>query len=850
MFNDNSKVFNVDIDKEMRKSFLEYSMSVIVARALPDVRDGMKPVHRRIIYTMNDSKNTYDKPYRKCAYTVGEVLGKYHPHGDASVYDALVRLAQKFSLRYPLIDGHGNFGSIDGDPPAAYRYTEARMSKIAGEMLTDIEKETIPYTTNYDDKLKEPVVLPSRFPNLLVNGSVGIAVGMATNIPPHNLGEVIDAIDLVMDNPDCTLDEIMEHIKGPDFPTGGIIMGRAGIRAAYATGRGKITLRANTTIEEIKGRQCIIVHEIPYMVNKARLVESMANLVKDKRIDGVHFIRDESGREGMRIVVELKKDAIPQIVLNKLFSYTQLQDTVGVIMLALVDGEPKVLTLKQTIEQYIKFQVEVIRRRIEYDLKKAKHRAHILEGLVIAADNIDEVVEICKTSENIPHSKQRLQERFNLTEIQAEAIVQMTLGKLTGLERQKILDELDELMKKIEELEAILADENKVHQIIKDELAEIRRKYSDDRRTQIETVSGEVDIEDLIPVEDCVVTYTNIGYIKRMPVDVYKTQRRGGRGVSGMKQREEDFVNEMFICSTHDNILFITNKGIMYKLKCYEVPEGSKSSRGVNAVNLLPLSEDEKIAAMIKTSDFDEGKYVVMVTKNGKIKRTALSAYKNVRKNGLIAIGLDDGDEIAGVRMTEGSAQLFVATRNGMAIRLEEEKIRSMSRSAHGVKAIKLRDGDYVVSMARVREGASLLTVTDKGYGKRTELDAYRIQNRGGFGLLNYKTGEEKGYVCGIKVVDETDDIILISNDGIIIRIRCADVRIMGRYATGVKVMKVAEESRVVSFTRAEHDEEAEVETVDQPSEEEIAQDMANAQAEELENNTVEETEEPENSEE
>lgn len=850
MFNDNSKVFNVDIDKEMRKSFLEYSMSVIVARALPDVRDGMKPVHRRIIYTMNDSKNTYDKPYRKCAYTVGEVLGKYHPHGDASVYDALVRLAQKFSLRYPLIDGHGNFGSIDGDPPAAYRYTEARMSKIAGEMLTDIEKETIPYTTNYDDKLKEPVVLPSRFPNLLVNGSVGIAVGMATNIPPHNLGEVIDAIDLVMDNPDCTLDEIMEHIKGPDFPTGGIIMGRAGIRAAYATGRGKITLRANTTIEEIKGRQCIIVHEIPYMVNKARLVESMANLVKDKRIDGVHFIRDESGREGMRIVVELKKDAIPQIVLNKLFSYTQLQDTVGVIMLALVDGEPKVLTLKQTIEQYIKFQVEVIRRRTEYDLKKAKHRAHILEGLVIAADNIDEVVEICKTSENIPHSKQRLQERFNLTEIQAEAIVQMTLGKLTGLERQKILDELDELMKKIEELEAILADENKVHQIIKDELAEIRRKYSDDRRTQIETVSGEVDIEDLIPVEDCVVTYTNIGYIKRMAVDVYKTQRRGGRGVSGMKQREEDFVNEMFICSTHDNILFITNKGIMYKLKCYEVPEGSKSSRGVNAVNLLPLSEDEKIAAMIKTSDFDEGKYVVMVTKNGKIKRTALSAYKNVRKNGLIAIGLDDGDEIAGVRMTDGSAQLFVATRNGMAIRLEEEKIRSMSRSAHGVKAIKLRDGDYVVSMARVREGASLLTVTDKGYGKRTELDAYRIQNRGGFGLLNYKTGEEKGYVCGIKVVDETDDIILISNDGIIIRIRCADVRIMGRYATGVKVMKVAEESRVVSFTRAEHDEEAEVETVDQPSEEEIAQDMANAQAEELENNTVEETEEPENSEE
>ena len=844
-------VIDTDVEAIMKESFIQYSMAVIVSRALPDVRDGLKPVHRRILYTMYENGLTPDQAYRKCADTVGSVLGKYHPHGDSSIYETLVVLSQGFKKGMALVDGHGNFGSIEGDGAAAMRYTEARLQKITQEAyLADLDKNVVDFVSNFDETEKEPEVLPVKVPNLLVNGADGIAVGMTTSIPPHNLGEVIDAIDLVMDNPDCTLDEIMEHIKGPDFPTGGIIMGRAGIRAAYATGRGKITLRANTTIEEIKGRQCIIVHEIPYMVNKARLVESMANLVKDKRIDGVHFIRDESGREGMRIVVELKKDAIPQIVLNKLFSYTQLQDTVGVIMLALVDGEPKVLTLKQTIEQYIKFQVEVIRRRTEYDLKKAKHRAHILEGLVIAADNIDEVVEICKTSENIPHSKQRLQERFNLTEIQAEAIVQMTLGKLTGLERQKILDELDELMKKIEELEAILADENKVHQIIKDELAEIRRKYSDDRRTQIETVSGEVDIEDLIPVEDCVVTYTNIGYIKRMPVDVYKTQRRGGRGVSGMKQREEDFVNEMFICSTHDNILFITNKGIMYKLKCYEVPEGSKSSRGVNAVNLLPLSEDEKIAAMIKTSDFDEGKYVVMVTKNGKIKRTALSAYKNVRKNGLIAIGLDEGDEIAGVRMTDGSAQLFVATRNGMAIRLEEEKIRSMSRSAHGVKAIKLRDGDYVVSMARVREGASLLTVTDKGYGKRTELDAYRIQNRGGFGLLNYKTGEEKGYVCGIKVVDETDDIILISNDGIIIRIRCADVRIMGRYATGVKVMKVAEESRVVSFTRAEHDEEAEVETVDQPSEEEIAQDMANAQAEEIENNTVEETEEPENSEE
>ena len=849
MYTDNSKVKDVDIDKEMRKSFLEYSMSVIVARALPDVRDGMKPVHRRIIYTMNDAGNTADKPYRKCAYTVGEVLGKYHPHGDASVYDALVRMAQKFSLRYPLIDGHGNFGSVDGDPPAAYRYTEARMSKIAGEMLTDIAKDTIPYTTNYDDKLKEPVVLPSRFPNLLVNGVTGIAVGMATNIPPHNLGEVIDAIDLVMENPDCTLDEIMQYVKGPDFPTGGIIMGRAGIRAAYATGRGKIKLRANTSIEEIKGRQCIIIHEIPYMVNKARLVESMANLVKEKRIEGIHFIRDESGRDGMRIVVELKKDALPQIVLNKLFAYTQLQDTVGVNMLALVNGEPKILTLKQTIEEYVKFQVEVIRRRTEFDLKKAKNRAHILEGLVIATDNIDEVVEICKTSENIPQSKIRLQERFGLTEVQSEAIVQMTLGKLTGLERQKILDELDELEKKIAEFEAILADENKVHRIIRDELAEIKRKYNDDRRTQIEAVSGEVDIEDLIPVEDCVVAYTNIGYIKRMPVDVYKTQKRGGRGVSGMKQREEDFVSEMFICSTHDNILFISNKGIMYKLRCFEVPEGSKASRGINAVNLLPLGEDEKIAAMIKTSDFDEGKYIVMVTKNGKIKRTALSAYRNVRKNGLIAVGLDEGDEIAGVRMTDGNAQLIVATRNGYAIRLEEDKIRAMSRSAHGVRAIKLRDGDCVVSMARIREGASLLTITDKGYGRRTELESYRIQGRGGYGLKNYSVSEEKGSVCGIKVVDETDDIIIISTDGVVIRIRCSDVRIMGRYAAGVRVMKVSGDDRVVSFTRAEHDEEAQIEEIEQPSEEELAEDEKNAQAAEA-NEVIEETAEPDDEEE
>ena len=859
MYNtDNAKVLPVDIDKEMRKSFLEYSMSVIVARALPDVRDGLKPVHRRILYTLHENGLTPDKAYRKCADTVGSVLGRYHPHGDASVYDALVRLAQKFSLRYPLVDGHGNFGSVDGDPPAAYRYTEARMSKIAVEMLTDITKNTIPYTSNYDDRLKEPEVLPSRFPNLLVNGSVGIAVGMATNIPPHNMVEVINGIETLIDNPDCTLDELMESIKGPDFPTGGIIMGRAGIRAAYSTGRGKITLRGNTTIEEIKGRNCIIITEIPYMVNKARLIESMANLVKEKRIDGIHYLRDESDRSGMRIVVELKKDAIPQIVLNKLFSYTQLQDTVGVIMLALVNGEPKVLTLKQMLEYYLEFQVEIIRKRSQYDLKKAQDRAHVLEGFVLAIDYIDEVIAILRSSKNVQEGKERLIERFKdvdmtalmertendeaiamaehtigLSEVQAEAIVQMRLGQLTGLEKQKILDELKGLFDKIKELMAILSDEGKVFEVIRTELQEIKRRFGDDRLTQIETISGEVDIEDLIPVEDCVVTYTDIGYIKRMPVDVYKTQRRGGRGVSGMKQREEDFVNEMFIASTHDNVLFITNKGIMYKLKCYEIAEGSKASRGVNIVNLLPLGEGEKIAAMVKTDDFDEGKYLIMVTKNGKIKRTNLSAYKNVRKNGLIAIGLDEGDEIAGVRMTEGSHQIIVATYFGAAIRMEETCIRPLSRSAHGVKAIKLRDGDYVVSMARVREGATVLTVTEKGLGRRSELDSYRVQNRGGYGLLNYKTSPEKGFVCGIKVVDETDDIIMISSDGVVIRIRVSDVRIMGRYATGVKVMRINEDSKVVTFTRADHDDTAEIEAVEEPSEEELIAEEELAEAEE-----------------
>ena len=839
--NFDNKLIVRDIEKEMKSSFIQYSMAVIVSRALPDVRDGLKPVHRRILYTLHENGITPDKAYRKCADTVGAVLGRYHPHGDASVYDALVRMAQSFSLRYPLVDGHGNFGSVDGDPPAAYRYTEAKMAKMSVHMLTDINKETVPFMPNYDDRLKEPQVLPSRFPQLLVNGSTGIAVGMATNIPPHNLSEVVDALSLLVENPDCTLDDLMGCIQGPDFPTGGIIMGRAGIRAAYATGRGKIILRAKTSIEEIKGRNCIIVHEIPYMVNKSRLLESIANLVKDKRIDGIHDLRDESDRNGMRIVVELKKDAIPQVVLNKLFSYTQLQDTVGAIMLALVDGVPKILTLKQMLEHYLDFQVEVIENRTGFDLKKAKDRAHILQGYCLAIDNIDEVINILRSSKTIQEGKQRLLERFKdedmaillgdteltehtkgLTEVQADEIVKMRLGQLTGLERQKIVDEFNALKEKIADYEDILANHDRVLQIILDEVNEIKNKFGDERRTTIENVSGEVDIEDLIPVEDNVVTLTNNGYIKRMPVSVYKAQNRGGRGVSGMKQREDDFVSEMFICSTHDHVLFITNKGIMYKLKCYEIPEGTKASRGTNIINILPLTEGEHIAQMIKTEDFDDGKYIIMVTKNGKIKRTALSQYKNVRKNGLIAIGIDDGDEIMGVRMTDGSNEVIVATHDGKAIRINEGQMRPMSRTAHGVRAIKLREGDYVVSMARVREGATVLTVSDKGLGRRSSLDSYRIQNRGGYGMLNYKVSDKKGYVCGIKVVDDDDDIIMISSDGIVIRLRANDIRVMGRYATGVRLMKLKEDTHVVTFTRAEHDDSAEIAEVEQPSEEEL----------------------------
>ena len=873
-----------DIEEEMRSSFLAYSMSVITSRALPDVRDGLKPVHRRILYTLFEKSLTPEKPYRKCADIVGTVLGEYHPHGDASVYMALVRLAQSFSMRYPLVDGHGNFGTVDGDPPAAYRYTEAKMTKMSTAMLTDIQKETVDFQSNYDDRLKEPVVLPARFPNLLVNGSEGIAVGMASHIPPHNLGEVIDGLDYLIDNPDATLDQLMQFIKGPDFPTGGIIMGRAGIRAAYATGRGKLTVRSKTEITEIKNRQCIIVSEIPYMVNKAELIKSIAELAKEKRVEGIHDIRDESGRaEKVRICIELKKDANANLILNQLFRYTQLQDTYGVINLALVNGIPKELSLKEILEQYLAHQTDVVQRACRFDLKKARERAHILQGFLVALDFIDEVVEILRSSKSIPEGKERLIARFaevdltalltdeayrramgmaidssekeyptvGLSDAQADAIVQMRLGQLTGLEKDKILNEVRQLCDSINDLRDILAHKERVFAIIREDLEKIRGKYGDERRTQIEAVSGEMDIEDLIPVEDCVVTYTNFGYIKRVPLSVYKSQRRGGRGVTGMKQREEDFASEMFVASSHDHVLFFTNRGIMFDLKCYEIPMGGKDSKGTNIINLLPLSENEKVAAMMKVSEFNDESYIVIVTRNGKIKRTALPAYKNVRKNGIIAIKLEEGDEIEGVRMTGGSDELFVATRNGMAIRTEETCIRPQGRSARGVRIMKLRDGDEIVSMARARKGATLLTVTEKGFGKRALIESYPLRKRGGFGITNYKPDEERGNVCGIKVVDETDDIILISSDGIIIRIRTSDIRVMGRIAKGVRVMRVSEEGRVMAFTRTEHEEDAEMSEVEQLSEEELkAQEAESAAEESAEAAAPQEQEEPDDADE
>lgn len=802
-----TKIYNVDINKEVRKSFLDYSMSVIVSRALPDVRDGLKPVHRRILYTMYENNLTPDKAYRKCADTVGSVLGRYHPHGDASVYDAMVRLAQNFSMRYMLVDGHGNFGSVDGDPPAAYRYTESRMSKMALKMLTDIDKDTIDFTTNYDDRLKEPTVLPSRFPNLLVNGSMGIAVGMATNIPPHNLKEVINGMCCLIDNPDASLEDLMEHIKGPDFPTHGIIMGRAGLRAAYATGRGKVIVRARAEIVEKKnGRFEIKVTEIPYNVNKARLIESIAELVKDKKIEGISDINDYSSKAGMHISIDLKRDANPQVVLNQLYSFTQLQTTFGVIMIAIVNGEPKVLTLKEILRHYIDFQQEVVTRRTQFDLKKAQDRAHILEGLLTALDFIDEVINILRSSKSINEGKEALMERFGVDDIQAQAIVQMRLAQLTGLERVKIEDELGELKEKIAYFLDLLSDETKLLGVVKEEALEIADKYGDDRRTEIVNVSGEVDIEDLIPEETCVFTFTDFGYIKRIPMNEYQTQRRGGRGVKGLTRREDDIVRTMFTASTHDFISFFTTKGRTFKLKGYEIPEGSRTSKGMNIVNLLPLEADEKVSSMIRfTAADEESGYLCMFTRNGIIKRSSLEEYKSIRRAGVLAITLDEGDELAWVTTTTGNDDLIVATKKGMCIRFNENDARPIGRTARGVKAIELKEGDEVVGMTVVEEGKTILTVSETGYGRKSDFDNYRVQSRGGKGLINYHV-EKYGDIAAVTSVSDDDDIILIASDGIIIRIPADSISTFARPSKGVRVMRVTEGEKLITITPVEHE--------------------------------------------
>ncbi|MDR3971298.1 MAG: DNA gyrase subunit A, partial [Ruminococcus sp.] len=800
------RIKDVDVKEEMKSSFLDYSMSVIISRALPDVRDGLKPVHRRILYTMYEKGLDPNKPYHKCADTVGAVLGAYHPHGDASVYDALVRLAQDFSMRYMLVDGHGNFGSVDGDPPAAYRYTEARMSKISCEMLTDIDKKTVDFQPNFDDRLEEPTVLPSRFPNLLVNGSDGIAVGMATKIPPHNLGETIDAACALIDNPDIDLAGLMDYMPGPDFPTGGIIMGRSGIRATYATGRGKITVRAKTEIVEAKnGRYKIIVTELPYQVNKARLIEYIADLVKDKRIDGISNIEDHSDRQGMHIEIDVKREASASIVLNNLFNLTQLQTTFGAIMLAIVDGVPKILNLKEMLTEYVNFQQEIIRRRTEFDLKKAKDREHILEGLKIAIDFIDEVISIIRNSKDQATAKVNLMERFGLDDVQAQAIVQMRLGQLTNMERTKIEDEIAALKTKIEEYNAILADEGRQREIIKEELIVIRNKFADPRRTEICAVNGEVDIEDLIPNQECVLTLTQFGYVKRLAVDTYKIQNRGGRGVSGMSRREEDVATEMFVINSHDYVLFFTDKGRVYRLKCYEVPEGSRQSKGMNIANLLPIAADEKVTSMIRVPEFDEEKYLVMVTKQGIIKRISLNAYNTARKGGLIALELNEGDELAWVRLTDGNQQVIVATKNGLAIRFEETDVRPMGRQARGVKAISLREGDCVVGMCVVANDDLILTASETGFGRISNVSDYRLQSRGGKGITNYHT-EKYGNVAAVSAVKLDEDIIIISQEGVIIRIAADTVRICNRPSKGVTLMRIGENDKVVTVARAPHE--------------------------------------------
>ena len=840
-------LIQVDLREIMETSFLDYSMSVIVQRALPDVRDGLKPVHRRILYTMYENALWPEKAYRKCADTVGSVLGRYHPHGDASVYDALVRLAQDFSMRYMLIDGHGNFGSVDGDPPAAYRYTEARMSKLSVEMLKDIEKDTVDFSPNYDDRLKEPNVLPSHFPNILVNGSTGIAVGMATNIPPHNMGEVLDGVCAMVDNPDIDLDGLMQYIKGPDFPTGGIIMGRSGIRAAYGTGRGRIYVRARAEIvEKPNGRYQIVVTELPYQVNKARLIENIAELVKDKRIDGISNIDDHSDRNGMHIAIDIKREASPQLVLNHLYSLTQMQVTFGVIMLAIVDGQPKLLTLRDILQEYIKFQSEVVLRRTQFDLKKAQERAHILEGLMIALDFIDEVIAILRNSKSIPEGKVALMERFGLDDVQAQAIVQMRLGQLTGLERTKLEEELAVLRLKIADFLDIIASEARRYGIIKDEAMEMKKRFSDERRTEIAAISGEMDVEDLIPEEDCVLTLTNFGYVKRQTLDTYRTQRRGGRGISGMSRREEDVASALFIANSHDFVLFFSDRGRVYRLKCYEIPEGSRTSRGMNITNLLPLEPEERITSMLRvTKSEEEDHFLTMVTKNAVIKRVALSAFRNVRKNGLIALDLAEDDELSWVRLTSGSDDLLVATRFGKVIRFHEADVREMGRQARGVRAIRLAEGDVVVGMSVLRENGLVLTVSETGYGRLSNPEDYRLQHRGGMGILNYHV-EKYGNVAAIKVVDLDDDIILIADDGVIIRIEAGSIRICARPSKGVRVMKVNEGSKVITMARAPHDDEEEISAVEDDGTAEEGEDEPVTEAEDVirDDEPAEETEE------
>lgn len=812
---ENQKIYDVDIEKEMRKSFLEYSMSVIISRALPDVRDGLKPVHRRILYTMFEDGLYPERAYKKCATTVGAVLGRYHPHGDASVYDALVRLAQDFSMRYMLVDGHGNFGSVDGDPPAAYRYTEAKMSKISLEMLTDIDKETVDFGPNFDDSHEEPKVLPSRYPNLLVNGSTGIAVGMATNIPPHNLRETIDAVCLMLKNPDASLEELMECIKGPDFPTGGIIMGRSGIRAAYATGRGKITVRAKAEIvERGNNRFQIVVTELPYQVNKARLIENISDLVKEKRLEGISNADDHSDREGMRITIDVKRDASPSVVLNNLFKNTNMQITFGVINLAIVNGVPKILTLKQMLEYYIQHQLEVILRRTIFDLKKAKERAHILEALKIALDFIDEVISILRSSKSIQEGKQRLMDRFEFDDVQAQAIVQMRLGQLTGMEKEKLEGELNAIMEKIEDCNDIIAHEERRRDIVIEESQEIARKFGDERRTVIENVSGEMDIEDLIKEEECVITFTSFGYVKRQKLDAYQTQHRGGRGVSGMARREEDVPTEMFITSTHDYVMFFSDRGRVYRLKGYEIPEGSRTSKGINIVNLLPLEGDEKITGMIRVKrEYAQEMYLVMVTKHGLIKRTELSAFNNVRKKGVIALSLRDDDSLVWTRLTDGSQELLVATKKGYSIRFNEQDVRPMGRSAAGVRVIKLREEDSVIGMSILRENGRVLTVSETGYGRLTPISDYRIQSRGGMGIKNYR--EENGDVAAIRVVDDDDDIIIINDSGVIIRIAVSEIRECSRPSKGVRVMKIEDGGKVVALARIKHEDDEQTDEID-----------------------------------